>query len=739
MGLGTGPLWANDSGTMLYARRGATGRPALALRTGPGVEDVAVEGDANDFYVGLSRERWDQFVSGTVNAQDEIAFVAATKIPDDPATPQNEAISRRGVYARAGNTLFEIARFGGASPVVDPLDGPVPWGTVFDAVTADSQQDGFLRVVFSGQLAGADDRRSGLFRWSEEAPSTVTPAVLTGDLAPSGGSYSSFGRLRGNGAGDVLFFAVTQVTPESPQVPGLFLLRADGSQARIVKFGTSGDAAPGGGSFGIAADFDLADSGDVVLAATLADGPANTGLFRAEAPAYTTSLVVSQGDATPIQGTYGSFAQAAVRSAGDGTIVFSVPLSDDIGGDGIFSVAPGSVTPAPLVTTQSTLALAPLGADRAVYSTEDQIRVVVPADGTEQGPTDFRVAKLDVRNAVPRNADSIKFEGSFLLPPWTSAPPATFRADVARLSPTQSFTGAALAKIAEVKVSVSASPGNNFVFGLGGTDAAPTGTVRFNGQAQTLKKLAIASDGTAATWTFAGSPGPGSFTIDLEAGTFRLKVNKATIQPSYDAANFRVALFLRSAEDVSAARPDNQSYFAEDLRLAASQPNFGRGRRVTSDGAGTPGGTVYVSSLRVTRKPAKRSKPAGDTIQLAVTLRLCPGSSPPATPSLPVTLRLGSFRLDGVLASRVGRSSKYRYTAPGVSFQLDLAKATLTVKAATSLLPELLDPTPGSATNTSDQTVGGMTLDFELSIPRVYEVAYPVPVQRLKGGRVFVR
>lgn len=739
-GLGSGPISGNDAGSLLYARQGLAGHPTLVLRTADGQkEDVAVEGDPNEFYVGALRERWDVFHSGTVNAEDDLAFVASTKLPDDPQTPANESVSRRGVYARSGRNLFEVARFGNPSPIRDAFNVPVPWGSLFDAVAADRDTSGFLRVVFSGQVAGSLDHRSGLFRWSETSPANAVPALLTGDPSPAGGNFVSFGRLRGNGAGDAIFFGVTQLTSSSPQVPGLFLLRADGSRARVVKFGTAGDDAPGGGTFGIAGDFDLDDAGVVHFAATIQSGPRRTGLFRAKPPLYAPEAVLAEGDVTPIAGTYGSFGAASVRANAGGELLVAVELSDDVGGDGLFAV-PADAGPAQaVVAVPEALAVAAAGPGRAAYLTEDAVRVVVPADGSEEGPTDFRITNVDLRNQVPLHADSIRFEGRLLLPPWEATPPASFRGDATRFTPTAALTGAALTKLSEVKVSVSASPGNNFVFGLAGSDAAPTGSVKFNGQAQTLKKLTVAPDGTSATWSFTGNPGPGSLAVDLAAGTFRLSVSAATIQPSYDALNFRVALVLRSADDVAQARPDDQSYFRQDLRLDAKQPNYGGGRRVTSKGETTPGGTVFVDALKVTRSPAKRGKPASDKVQMAGTLRLCPGASPPATPRIAATLRLGGFALEGVQMSRVGRTTAYRYAAAGVDLRLDLAKATFSLKATSPPLADLVDAVQGSPTNGPERTVGGMHLDFTLSIPRVYEVSYPVAVVRLPGGKVFQR
>jgi hypothetical protein len=742
VGTGSGPLWGNDSGSLLCVRVGGTGRRSLAVRsvTSGQVDDVAFVGDATGFYVGGSSSTWDGFTSGTVNGDGDIAFVASTAASDDPNTALDESGLHRGTYARTGAALYEIARFGADSPVLDLANAPVPWGSSFDAVAADRDAMGFLSVVFSAQLAGASDHRLGLFQWRESSPNGVTPVLLTGDASPSGGTFVSIGRLRCNGPGDVAFFAVTRLTDGAPQIPGIFLLHADGTKARVVQFGTSGDAAPDGGTFGIAGDFDVDDSGVVVFAATIQNGPRKTGLFRASPPNYAPQALFGEGDETPIAGSFGSFATSVVRVNAGGEALVSVPMSDDVGGDGLFSVASGATTPTPLILLDDAVSVAAIGAGNAAYSTPTQIRVVVPEDGSDEGPTDFRIVNLDVRN-VPEGAhDAITFEGRFLLPPWDVKPPATFRGDVPRMTPTASLSGASVTKIAEAKVIVSSGDGNNFTFGIGGAEAAPTGTCGFNGTSQIMKRLVVKPDGSAATWTMAGTPGPTTLAIDLAAGKFKLTVSSALIHPSYDASNFRVGFILRSADDVARSVPDDQSYFWRDFRIVGQQPSFGAGRRVTSKGEGTPGGTVFVDTLKVTRKPATGTKPATDAVQMAGVLRLCPGTVAAPAPILPATLRVGDFHLDGITLTRVGKKGiSYRYAAPGVDFRLDLAKATFTLKATTPALAGLVDPVAGSATNGATAAVGGMSLPFSLNVTHVYDASFDVPMVRQKGGKVFQR
>jgi hypothetical protein len=118
---------------------------------------------------------------------------------------------------------------------------------------------------------------------------------------------------------------------------------------------------------------------------------------------------------------------------------------------------------------------------------------------------------------------------------------------------------------------------------------------------------------------------------------------------------------------------------------------------------------------------------------------MCPGTAAPATPRIPGTIRVGDLVLDGVTMNRVGKTSAYRYVAKGVDFKIDLAKATFSLKASTSPLSQLPDAVSGSATNGPEKSVGGLTLPFTLSIPRVHEASFDVGVVRLPGGKVFQR
>src|SRR5258706_10051770 len=59
-GVGSGPFWGSDAGSLLYARRGTNGRQALALRPpAGGAGTVVAAPDGNGFFVNNQPETWD--------------------------------------------------------------------------------------------------------------------------------------------------------------------------------------------------------------------------------------------------------------------------------------------------------------------------------------------------------------------------------------------------------------------------------------------------------------------------------------------------------------------------------------------------------------------------------------------------------------------------------------------------------------------------------------------------------
>ncbi len=749
-----GPFWGSQGGELLYTRDPTGSTPQLIRRAiGGGPEVIAEAGVRNDFFIDISEETWSEFHAGTVSSAGDLAFVASTVIDDNPDTSENESLARRGVYALRGNSMYEMARFGRPSPISDGAEGLVPWGSFFDAAALARSGTGRARAVFSGQL-GAPDGRLGVFRWNED-DFAIEPMILTGDLAP-GGTFTSIARMRAGESGDVAFAALVVESLGGGFLPGLFVVHDDLSVERMVRFGIDGDPAPGGGSFALLSDFAIAGDGTVVFAATVVGGGGSTGLYRAVPPLYTTEIVVREGDSTPLGGTFGSFDAAKVRLTVDGDLVFGVRLSEDVGGEGVFALPRGGSI-LPLSNPESTLGVAALGADRGAYQTPTVTATVVPSDGSAEGPDDFRVVKIDVKNKVALRKDSVRYSGAFRLPGWGEGAGETAPVVLgpslpgdARRTTDREWTGADLTRIAEVRIRFSQSPGNELAFGL---DDAGAGLFSYNGAAQPTPKVKRAKDGASATWTFRSDAGKGKFTVDLADGTFELKLGRGSVLPSFESAAYRLALSLRTDADVTANRTEDAAFFHRSLLLAATQPNFGSGRRILSTGEGTPGGGLFVDTLTVKRKlKVVRGQAApnvtSDSVAVTGTLRVCPGSTPPTTPGIVASLRVGDLVLDSVNMARRGKSgSRYRYKSPRgetprVTLDLDAEKGSFAVKASgVPPLSQLTDADFSGAPGPNDASAatGGLDLPFALSIERVYEDAFDVPVVRARGGKAFTR
>lgn len=754
-----GPFWGNDRGDLLYTqilfRNLSNEHFALRLRLGAGGSELlAEEHGSTGAFLGTETERYVAFHGGATNDAGDVVFVASTAADDDDAnTPENETIARRGLFYRRGGTRQRIARFGEPSPVLDGMSNAIPWASIFDATPSDRNPT-FAQVIFSAQL-DQPDGRTGLFVW-DEASQVVTPLVLEGDVGPEGGVFSAFGRTRINGGGDAAFFALEQIGAGLPEA-GLYLREKGGAVVRVAEFGAGGEAAPTGERLSLLKDFDVDDAGVVTFVSVLADGSHPAGVFR-RSPAGALESLMLEGDDSLLGGRYLDVSRAQVRATGGGQAVVGVPLTDDIGGDGVFLFEQGALSPIPLASTDTLISVAALGQGGAAYQVVDATHTVVPASGLEEGPTDFRVSKVDLKNNIRLGTDALRFDGRITLPPFPAQPsdpgPASFRTSgVSVLAPDREFTGDDLLRVARVTVKVSDHPGNAYVFGLSDGGASPSGTYSYNGAAGPAPKVKLGRSGRSAAWNFKGDNGRGRFTLDLETGLFSLRVAKANLRESFFATDFLVELTLQSEDDVGAGRTGDQAWFHRSVVLDGDQPNFGQGLRVRSKGERVTGGTVFVDGLTVKRKlKVKKGVAAPDVTSDAVvldgTLRLCPGSTPPTTPTLAGHFQVGDADFDGISLARIGRTgAKYRFKSakgavPALDLFVDVVGGRFRAKVKNAPpLSQLVDAdfSGGTPTNGPQDTVGGMTLPIVLDVARVYAVSLDVPMTRQRGGKIFSR
>jgi hypothetical protein len=303
-----------------------------------------------------------------------------------------------------------------------------------------------------------------------------------------------------------------------------------------------------------------------------------------------------------------------------------------------------------------------------------------------------------------------------------------------------------------VRLQVSEASGQTFVFGIGGTETAPKGTLKVNGFDGTVSSFQLSKARDQATWRFSQAVGKGTFSIDLTKGTAKLTLAKGNLNPSFEALRFPVQLTLRTDADVAASRTGAAAYFHRAVRLDADQPNFGSGRRVLTRGERVPGGGLFVDTLRVARKlKVVRGQAApnvqSDTVTMVGTVRLSPGSTPPTTPTLKASVTIGDAVFADIPLTRAGKKGS-RYAGKltvgdsVASLQVDsvMGRFTFTAKNVAPLSQCVdADFTPNAAVNGSKTSVGGMSLPVSISIARTYESDFDVAITRLPGGKTFTR
>ncbi len=216
------------------------------------------------------------FLGVSINDAEDVTF----------SSEVTGALHTGGVFARRGGVLESVALTGEAAP---------GGGTHF-------LFGGFPQVHEAGAVSYfsvALDETSiwGVFLDSGPGPDAML--LMGGDPAPSppGGSFDPSGSWdlhSYDSASAVHAFVSKVVVPGDERRVGFF--QRSGATASALAL--EGDAAPGGGSL---VDFryaDRSDSGHAAYVATLAAGPAASGLFH-RTPSGSTRLVAHVGDPAP--------------------------------------------------------------------------------------------------------------------------------------------------------------------------------------------------------------------------------------------------------------------------------------------------------------------------------------------------------------------------------------------------------------------------------------------------------
>jgi hypothetical protein len=189
-------------------------------------------------------------------------------------------------------------------------------------------------VVFNASLSGGPEH-IGTFAVSPAG--MVTPIAVVGDTAPGtgGATYTYIFRLQGNDAGDVVFEASL-----SGFGAGVFFASGGG----VVPVALRGATAPetGGGTYHLPNSPSVADDGGVAFAASVAGGSTFEGSFRAEGGTHTAHALV--GDPAPgtggghyaSGGSFSDYARFAPSAADGGRVAFVATVHGGDVSNGLF-------------------------------------------------------------------------------------------------------------------------------------------------------------------------------------------------------------------------------------------------------------------------------------------------------------------------------------------------------------------------------------------------------------------
>lgn len=256
-----------------------------------------------------------------LNDRGEASFVAEVSVRGAPTSfGTNE-----GIFVARGGAISQIARFG----------QPAPGGGTFGPFELGSTPiNDAGEVAFAFQLVGTN---AGLYRFS---PSTnaVTAVVVPGSTSiPGGGVFAGvdFNPSLNNGGG----IAFTGLVPAGS---GRGVFKAD-RQGHISDVASPGDPAPGGGTFDFAALGAINGGGDVAFHAHLAGEPGFVSVYLKQAATGQIQSIAHQGEAAPGGGTYVLAAGPVINSRGQVAFIGLLTLSPPTGG--LFLRSDGAVVP----------------------------------------------------------------------------------------------------------------------------------------------------------------------------------------------------------------------------------------------------------------------------------------------------------------------------------------------------------------------------------------------------------
>jgi len=286
-----GVLWA------AYGSRApekATSAPAAA----PVLQAIAASGQPSP--AGGSFDRFDidgRAVAAAANQHGDVVFFATLL----------RSAADEGIFFASGSGIAKLVAVGDAVPSGERIAG---FGER-PAVALNEPGE----VAFAAALTGGK-ATSGVF---VARKGKIAAVALSGAAAPdiAGATLAQFEPPALNDAGDVAFLALTRRGREAGEA--IYLQR----RGRLVKLAGSGDAAPGGGIFLSFGNPSLNNKGELAFAAIVEQGPVLGGVFMGGGSDI--HLALGIGSASPTGGIFARFSER-LELDDAGTIALSAVL-----------------------------------------------------------------------------------------------------------------------------------------------------------------------------------------------------------------------------------------------------------------------------------------------------------------------------------------------------------------------------------------------------------------------------
>lgn len=317
-------LAANNRGeTAFYAtiRRSQAEEGVFLAKADGKIAPIAIAGDPVPDQAGQLIAGFGDRPTPAMNDEGDIAFIATL----------GGGRGAGGVFLASDGKLRTVASAGMKAPVIL---GGIGIFAEFEAVSINNRGDlAFLawvrhgretvEVIYVARKVGAVHR--------------LTKVAASGEPAPGGGFYTSFGAPVVNSTGTVAFPAVVKL---GPALGAIFIAPAD---APAQLFLGTGDAAPTGGVFARFSErigFD--DAGRVAFGAFINGKGPDFGIFTAQGTDR--RAIAARGHAAPGGGNYATFGAWPAMSHG-GDLAFVAATDQGQAFDGVFRMnGAGQVT-----------------------------------------------------------------------------------------------------------------------------------------------------------------------------------------------------------------------------------------------------------------------------------------------------------------------------------------------------------------------------------------------------------